>query len=225
MQLLPLQVVAATDTTDQAVSAIGLISDIGVVGIVILVLLFLLSAVTIYLFVERFGAIRRAASFDDDFMNRIKDFVANGNMAGARDLCARTDTPVSRMIDKGVQRIGKPLKDINASIENQGNLEIYHLERGLNILATISGAAPMLGFLGTVTGMITAFRDVAEGRTAAADLTGGIYEAMFTTAAGLAVGILAYVAYNLLTNMVEKAVFRMEASSVDFIDLLQEPSK
>ena len=129
------------------------------------------------------------------------------------------------MIGKGVSRIGKSIKDISAAIENQGNLEVQKLEKGLVALATISGAAPMLGFLGTVTGMITTFKDIADGTTAANEMAGGLYEAMFTTAFGLAAGIIAYVAYNVLNGMIDEVIFKIEDSSVDFIDLLSEPTK
>lgn len=202
-----------------------MVSQIGTFGIIVMTIIFILSVIAVYISVERYFAIKKASKLDINFMNRIKEFVAHGNIAGAKDLCAQTESPIANMIGKGVSRIGKSLKDINASIENQGNLEVYKLEKGMNILATIAGAAPMLGFLGTVTGMITTFKDLAEGNTGAPDLAGGLYEAMFTTAFGLATGLIAFVAYNLLTSEIEKVMFKMEDSSVEFIDLLQEPSK
>lgn len=214
---------ATTEITTS--SFFDMVSQIGIFGIIVMSIIFILSVISVYISVERYFAIKKAGSIDVNFMNRIKDFVASGNIAGAKDWCDKTDSPIAKMIGKGVSRIGKSLKDINGSIENQGNLEIYKLEKGMNILATISGAAPMLGFLGTVTGMITTFKDLAEGNTGASDLAGGLYEAMFTTAFGLAAGLLAYVAYNLLTSQIEKVIFKMEDASVDFIDLLSEPSK
>lgn len=217
---------AVTETTEVATSNIfSMLSQIGFFGLFIMTLIFLLSVVTVYITVERYFAIKKAGDIDENFMNRVKDFVANGNIAGAKDWCEKENSPIAHMIGKGVARIGKSLKDIQGSIENQGNLEVFKLEKGMNILATISGAAPMLGFLGTVTGMITTFKDLAEGNTGAGDLAGGLYEAMFTTAFGLTAGIISYVAYNMLTSMIDKVIFKMEAHSTEFIDLLQEPSK
>jgi biopolymer transport protein ExbB len=158
-------------------------------------------------------------------MPSIKDFVVNGNIAAAKALCKKYDAPIARMIEKGIIRIGKPLKNIEVAIENVGRLEVYQLEKGLSTLATISGGAPMIGFLGTVTGMIQSFQKLATSgnNIEVGDLAGGIYEALITTAVGLIVGIIAYIGYNLLVSMVDKAVNRMEAISVEFIDLLQDP--
>tara|TARA_Y100000385_G_scaffold32597_1_gene30617 strand:- start:1807 stop:2502 length:696 start_codon:yes stop_codon:yes gene_type:complete len=206
-------------------SLFAMVSQIAYFGLFVMGVIFLLSVVTVYIAIERYTAIRKASTIDENFMNRIKDFVANGNIAGAKDWCDKEDSPIAHMIGKGVVRIGKSLKDIQASIENQGNLEVGRLEKGLNVLATISGTAPMLGFLGTVTGMITTFKDLADGNTAAGDLAGGLYEAMFTTAFGLAAGIISFVAYNLLTSKLDRMILKMEAASIEFIDLLQEPSK
>lgn len=201
------------------------ISGIGISGLVIMAIIFLLSVYSVYIFIERYFTIKKAAVLDKNFMNRVKEFVSNGNIEGAKDWCRKEDTPIAHMIGKGVSRIGKSIKDISAAIENQGNLEVQKLEKGLVALATISGAAPMLGFLGTVTGMITTFKDIADGTTAANEMAGGLYEAMFTTAFGLAAGIIAYVAYNVLNGMIDEVIFKIEDSSVDFIDLLSEPTK
>lgn len=232
MNALLLQITTAVDTavSGEAVevttsSVFTMLSQIGWFGLFIMALIFILSVVSVYITVERYTAIKKASTIDENFMNRIRDFVASGNIAGAKDWCDKEDSPIAHMIGKGVDRIGKSLKDIQASIENQGNLEVGRLEKGMNVLATISGAAPMLGFLGTVTGMIATFKDLAEGNTGAGDLAGGLYEAMFTTAFGLAAGIIAYVAYNMLTSKLDKMILKMEAASIDFIDLLQEPSK
>ena len=230
MTRLFLQIVADSDTAQATKelttsNAFDMISQIGIFGIIIMIIIFVLSVITVFISVERYFAIKKAGNIDENFMNRVSDFVASGNIAGAKDWCNKTDSPIAHMIGKGVDRIGKSVKDISGSIENQGNLEVYRLEKGMNVIATIAGAAPMIGFLGTVTGMITTFKDLAEGNSAAADLAGGLYEAMFTTAFGLAAGIIAYIAFNLLTSMVEKVIFKMEAHSVDFIDLLQAPSK
>jgi biopolymer transport protein ExbB len=206
-------------------SIFEIISGIGITGLVIMTIIFLLSVYSIYIFVERYFTIKKAGVLKTDFMDRVKEFVSNGNIEGAKDWCRKEDTPIAHLIGKGVSRIGKSMKDISATIENQGNLEIQKMEKGLVALATISGAAPMLGFLGTVTGMITTFKDIADGNTAANEMAGGLYEAMFTTAFGLAAGLIAYVAYNVLTGMIDKVIYKIEDSSVEFIDLLSEPSK
>lgn len=192
----------------------------------IMIPLAVLSIIAVYLTIERFLTLKKASKLEANFMANIKDLVLNGNIKGARALCERTNSPIARMIEKGVTRIGKPLQDIDTSIHNVGNIEINKLETGMPTLATISGAAPMLGFLGTVTGMVTAFHKMSS---AGANLTvsllaGGIYEALVTTVAGLIIGIFAYIAYNQLTSMIEKIIHRMEASAVEFIDLLQEPA-
>ena len=195
-------------------------------GGVFLIPILILSFVAIYIFVERYLTIRKASQTDPDFMDNIRDYVSNGNIEAAKELCRQNDTPIARMIEKGLMRIGKPLKGIEVAIENVGKLEVYKLERGLSTIATISGAAPMLGFLGTVTGMIRAFFNLSKAgnNIDVGLLSGGIYEALITTAVGLAVGIIAYIGYNLLVAMVDKAVHKMEATSVEFVDLLQEPA-
>ncbi|MEQ6121306.1 MotA/TolQ/ExbB proton channel family protein [Reichenbachiella sp. MALMAid0571] len=185
----------------------------------------LLSVTAVYIFVERIMTINKAAKTPDQFNDQIKQLVINGDISGAKMLCNQTATPIARMIEKGIVRIGHPLKNIEASIENVGKIELYKLEKNLNLLASISGAAPMIGFLGTVTGMIQAFISIAqeEGVVSPKLLSSGIYEAMITTAAGLFVGILAYLGYNFLIARVEKLVHSMEYTSIEFIDLLQEP--
>jgi len=183
------------------------------------------SIIGIYVFVERYLTLQKASKIDENFMPSIKDHVMNGNIAAAKSLCKQTDSPVARMIEKGIERIGKPLRDIEASIENVGKMELFKLERGVGILATVAGLAPMLGFFGTVTGMVRAFYQMANAgnNVSIGLLSGGIYEALVTTVAGLAVGIPALVCYNWLIGMVEKIVNKMEANSIEFIDLLQEP--
>lgn len=203
------------------------IIDLLMKGGVVLIPIALLSIIAIYIFVERYLTIKGAGKVDPKFMLNIKDYVVNGNIEAAKTLAKNTDTPIARMIEKGILRIGKPLQDINVAIENVGKLEIYQLEKRLATLATIAGAAPMLGFFGTVMGMIKAFFNISKAgqNVDATLLAGGIYEAMITTAAGLAVGIIAFIGYNLLVALVEKVVYQMEATSVEFIDLLQEPAK
>lgn len=190
-----------------------------------LIPILILSLVAVYVLVERILTIKRAAKTPENFGESIKKLVLEGDITGAKMLCAQSETPIARMIEKGISRIGSPLKNIEVSIENVGKIEIYKLEKNLPLLATISGAAPMLGFLGTVTGMIQAFMAIAqeEGNVSPKLLSQGIYEAMITTAAGLTVGILAYIGYNYLVTRVQKVIHKMEYSSVDFIDLLQEP--
>lgn len=181
----------------------------------------------VYIFVERILLIRNASKTPDHFREDIRERVLAGDVQGARAICLQTDTPIGRMMEKGISRIGQPLKNIEVSIENIGKIEIYRLEKNLSFLATISGAAPMIGFLGTVTGMIQAFISIAqeEGAVSPKLLSSGIYEAMVTTASGLFVGILAYLGYNYLVSRVQKLVHRMETTAIDFVDLLQEPQR
>lgn len=197
----------------------------GILGMGVLAVLFVLAVIAIYIFVERLLTIQKAANVDEGFMNNIRANVAAGNIAGAKALCQNTDSPVARMVEKGLMRIGKPLNDIDAAIENVGNLEIFKLEKNLSRLASIAGAAPMIGFFGTVTGMILAFYKMSEaGNVGPKELASGIYVALITTAVGLAIGIFAFIGYNLLVANVEKAIFKMERSTVEFMDLLQEPA-
>ncbi len=186
-----------------------------------------LWVIAIYIFVERLRGLNRASKTPFDFMDQIKSMVIRGDVSGAKLLCAQTNSPIAKMIEKGISRIGSPLKTIEASIENVGKIEVYKLEKNLSTLATISGAAPMIGFLGTVSGMIQAFIAIAqeEGSVSPKLLSTGIYEAMVTTAAGLVVGIIAYLGYNYLVAKVQKAIHFMEYTSIDFIDLLQEPQQ
>lgn len=185
----------------------------------------LLSFIAIYIFVERVLTLKSASGTPVRFMEKINRLVTGGDINGAKLVCSETDTPIAKMIEKGISRIGSPLKNIEVSIENVGKIEIYKLEKNLSFLATISGAAPMLGFLGTVLGMIQAFIAIAqeEGSVSPKLLSEGIYEAMITTAAGLFVGILAYIGYNYLVTRVQKVIHSMEYTSIDFIDLLQKP--
>ena len=220
------QITTAQDTTDvlsttNSVRIIDLLLQGGFMMIPILVL----SIVAIYIFVERVRTINAASKTPDQFMGQIRQQVERGDVDGARLTCQQHDSPVARMIEKGVSRIGSPLKNIDVSIENVGKIEIFKLEKNLSLLATISGAAPMLGFLGTVIGMIQAFISIAqeEGSVSPKLLSEGIYTAMVTTAAGLFVGILAYLGYNYLVTRVQKVIHKMEYNSIDFIDLLQEP--
>lgn len=184
-----------------------------------------LGALAVYIFVERFVAIRRASKIDVNFMNRIRDFIYEGKIASATNLCKSTNSPVARMIEKGIERIGRPMGDIQSAIENEANLEVSKLENGLPILASISGGAPMIGFLGTVIGLVQAFMNMsmAGGAVDLNILAGGMYVAMITTVGGLLVGIPAYFGYNYLVARIEKLIFRMGANSIAFMDLLNQP--
>ncbi|MFK7981444.1 MAG: MotA/TolQ/ExbB proton channel family protein [Saprospiraceae bacterium] len=206
-------------------SFLDLIFQGGFLSILIVGFLAFLSFIAVYIFLERYWTIKKAGRIDQSFMNNIRANVQAGNIHGAKALCQTTDSAVARMIEKGLMRIGKPLRDIDAAIENVGNLEVFRLEKNLSTLATIAGAAPMIGFFGTVTGMILAFREMATQQNVTPDvLAGGIYQALITTAAGLLIGIVAFVGYNILVANVEKVVFQMERTTVEFMDLLQEPS-
>jgi len=213
------------ESVEKTLSIIELISSGGLAGQIIILLLFLLLMVASYIYFERIFAIKAASKIDANFMNQIKDHVTNGKIDSAQVLCAQINTPVSRLISKGISRIGKPLEDINTAIENAGRLEVYGLEKNVSVLATISGAAPMIGFLGTVIGMIIAIFELANaGGTIQMDvLASGLYTAMTTTVAGLIVGIIGYIAYNHLVVRTNKVIHQMEANSVEFLDLLNEP--
>lgn len=216
---------ADIDIAEKSQSLWDIISEGGALGMAIYGILFVLAIFALYIFIERYLTINKAGNIDEGFMNNIRANVAAGNIAGARALCQNADSPVARMVEKGLLRIGKPLRDIDAAIENVGNLEVFKLEKNLSRLASIAGAAPMVGFFGTVTGMILAFYKMSSEQNVTPDvLAGGIYQALITTAFGLAIGIFAFVGYNLLVANVEKVVYNMERTTMEFMDLLQEPT-
>lgn len=220
--MILLQVITdVAEPSNEAISVWELAKEGGLMMIPIV----LSSFVAVYVFVERVLTINKANKSPDAFISKIKELVLRGDISGAKLLCTQFDSPIARMIEKGVSRIGSPLKNIEASIENLAKIELFKLEKNLSILATISGAAPMMGFLGTVIGMVQAFISIAqeEGSVSPKLLSSGIYTAMVTTVAGLIVGIIAYLGYNYLVTRVSKVVHKMEYSSVEFIDLLQEP--
>jgi biopolymer transport protein ExbB len=219
------ELITDEESVEKTLSIIELISSGGLAGQIIIMVLFVLLMVASYIYFERIFAIKAASKIDSNFMNQIKDHVTNGKIDSAQVLCAQINTPVSRLISKGISRIGKPLEDINTAIENAGKLEVYGLEKNVSVLATISGAAPMIGFLGTVIGMILAIFELANaGGTIQMDvLASGLYTAMTTTVAGLIVGIVGYIAYNHLVVKTNKVIHQMEANSVEFLDLLNEP--
>ena len=202
---------------------IDMLSEMGIGGNIVMGILLILSILAIYILVERYFLLKKESKEDDLFLENIKKFVEEKNISEAKQLCKDTNTPIARMIEKGLNRIENSMTDISSSIENQGKLEIYKMDNKIANLATIAGAAPMIGFLGTVIGMIIAFQKMARETTVSpSDLAGGIYTAMITTAAGLVVGIIAYIAYNYLVNKVDKVIFQLEARTTEFLDLLHK---
>lgn len=193
----------------------------------IMIVLALMFALAVYLFVERLVTLKKASKEDKSFMNRIKDYIHEGKIDSAIRLCHETDNPTARMVEKGISRLGRPMNDVLVAIENVGNIEIAKLEKGLVILATIAGGAPMLGFLGTVTGMVSTFFNMAQtsgGTIELASLSTGMYQAMVTTIGGLIVGILAYFAYNYLVARIDAVMRKLETGTMEFLDLLNEPA-
>ena len=224
--LLQIQTVSDSLTnpeiTEKTLSIVDLITSGGIGGNLVMGALGILSIFAIYILIERYSAINKASKEDANFLKSIQNFVEAKDIEAAKTLCRNTDSPISRMIEKGVNRIDKPMTDISSAIENQGKLEVYKMENNLANLATISGAAPMIGFLGTVIGMIVAFHEMASagGNIDVEMLSKGIYTAMTTTVAGLIVGIIAFIAYNYLVSKVDKVVFMLEAKTTEFLDLL-----
>jgi biopolymer transport protein ExbB len=193
----------------------------------LMIILLILSILAIYIFGNKYWLIHKAGKMDKNFMNDIHDLIHDGKINSALELCRQYDSPIARLIEKGIERIGRPLQDIQTAVENMGNVEIARLEKNLPMLATIAGGAPMIGFLGTVTGMIRAFFNMstAGNNIDITLLSGGIYEAMVTTVGGLFVGIIAYFGYNFLTSQISNLVFKMENTTIEFIDMLHEPSE
>jgi biopolymer transport protein ExbB len=186
----------------------------------------LLFVITIFVFFERLIAIRKASNIEGNFMNIIRDHIVTGNLSAARSFAKNTNNPVARIIDKGIQRVGKPIENIERSMENVGKLELYNMERNLNVLSLIAGIAPMFGFLGTIIGMFQLFYSLASGSDFNIQtMANGIYTKMITSATGLIIGLLAYVAHNFLSTQVDKTANKMEASSSEFLDILQEPTR
>ncbi|HHX31976.1 MAG TPA: MotA/TolQ/ExbB proton channel family protein [Bacteroidales bacterium] len=217
-----MQQAATAETTAVTMNAFDLALKGGWLMIVLLILLLM----SIYVLIERTLVINKAAKEDNSFMNRIKDYIHDGKIDAAINLCRNTDTPTSRMVEKGISRLGRPTADVMSTIENQGNIEISHLEKGLPILATAASGAPMVGFLGTVTGMVKAFMDMASAGTNVDIniLSTGIYEALVTTVGGLIVGIIALFAFNYLATRIKGIVNRLEMRIMEFMDILNEPA-
>ena len=219
--------VPVVETVTEATEIRMSIWDMTVQGGWIMLLLAIASVIAVYIFVERFITINKAAKKDDMFMETIRNYMKDGKLNDAKVLCQKTSTPLSRMIEKGISRIGKPLNDIQTAVENVGNLEVSNLEKGVALLAMISGAGPMLGFLGTVIGMIRAFYDMSmAGNNIDIELLStGIYQAMVTTVGGLIVGIIAFIFYNILVSQIDKVVNLLESKSIEFMDVLNEPAQ
>ncbi len=213
---------ASQPIAPQTISLWGLLDK----GGFIMYPLYLLLVIAIFVFFERFLAIQKASKIEGNFMSMIRDNIMTGNVSAARTLARNTNNPVARMIDKGIQRIGKPIDAIEKSMENVGKLEMYKMERNLNILSLIAGIAPMFGFLGTIIGMVQLFYGIAStGEYTLNTIAGGIYTKMVTSATGLIIGLIAYVGHNFLTTQIDKTANKMEAASSEFIDVLQEPTR
>ena len=221
--VLQTAVEAVPTAVQQKLSLIDLASKGGWLMIVLLIL----SILAIYIFGNKYWLIRKAGKMDKNFMNDIHDLIHDGKINSALELCRQYDSPIARLVEKGIERIGRPLQDIQTAVENMGNVEVARLEKNLPMLATIAGGAPMIGFLGTVTGMIRAFFQMANAgnNIDITLLSGGIYEAMVTTVGGLFVGIIAYFGYKFLTSQISNLVFKMENTTIEFIDMLHEPSE
>lgn len=219
------------DTVAQALNAAAAdqhirLWDMLMKGGVLMIPLGILSLIAVYVFMERYLTIARAGRIDDNFMPMIRDHIMSGNIAAARSLSKNTSNPTARMIDKGIQRIGKPIENIERSMENVGKLEIYKMEKNLVILAIIAGIAPMFGFLGTIAGMIQTFFNISiTSDITLGTIAGGIYVKMITSATGLMIGIVAYIGYSFLNAQIDKVINKMEGSSAEFIDVLQEPTR
>jgi biopolymer transport protein ExbB len=213
---------AAPETMTQSFSLIQMAAK----GGWLMIILAILSIITIFIFGQKWWMLHKAANIDRNFMRDIRDYIHEGKTKSAIALCEKYDSPVARLVEKGIERIGRPLSDIQTAVENMGNVEVARLEKGLPLLATIAGGAPMIGFLGTVLGMVQAFFNMANAgnNIDITLLSSGIYTAMITTVGGLIVGILAYFGYNYLTSRISDIVFKMENTTIDFMDLLHEPA-
>ncbi|NLH28979.1 MAG: MotA/TolQ/ExbB proton channel family protein [Bacteroidales bacterium] len=222
LQQMAQQVTTTVGTPETTINAF----DLAIKGGWLMIVLFVMLLLSIYVLIERILVIRSAGKEDDSFMNRIKDYIHEGKIESALALCRKTDTPAARMVEKGITRLGRPMSDITEAIENVGNIEIAKLEKGLPILATTAAGAPMIGFLGTVTGMVKAFMSMANAgvNVDVNILSTGIYEALITTVGGLIVGIIALFAYNYLTTQIKGIVNRMEMRIMEFMDILNEPA-
>ncbi|WP_343672253.1 MotA/TolQ/ExbB proton channel family protein [Chitinophaga sp.] len=218
-------VAAGTDAAAVAAKHLSLL-DLLAKGGILMIPLGILSVIAVFSFVERYLTISRAGKLEDNFMPMIRDHISNGNITAARSLSKNTNSPIARMIDKGIQRIGKPIESIEKSMENVGKLEIYKMEKNLVILSIIAGIAPMFGFLGTIAGMIQTFFNISiTSDITLGTIAEGIYVKMVTSASGLIIGLVAYIGYSFLNAQIDKTINKMEAASAEFIDILQEPTR
>ena len=217
--------IATPDTTQPALQTITL-WEMAEKGGPILIPIGILSIMAFYIFFERYFTIKRFSKIDMNFMHQIRDHVHSGNIEAAKALCRNTVSPVSRMVEKGISRLGKPVKEIESAIENVGKLEVYKMEKNMNILSSISGLAPMFGFLGTIFGVIKIFYQIAQQNSLEINtISGGLYVKMISSASGLLVGMIAYAGYHYLTHLIDRVINKMEINAVEFIDLLEEPVK
>ncbi len=216
---------AVTETTAPVQDSLSLL-DLMMKGGYIMIPIGILSILSIYVLIERFITIKKASKIDDNFMNNVRDFILQGNIESAKSICKNAQHPVGKMIEKGITRIGKPMKEIESSMEAVGKIEIGKLEKNTGILGIVAGIAPMFGFIGTISGVIKIFYKISLADNISIGLiSGGLYEKMITSAAGLVVGVFAFVGYHWLNMLIDKLSFKMEISSMEFIDMLQEPSK
>ena len=217
---------APTEAVEQATEIKLSILDLAMKGGWIMLVLAILSVIAVYIFIERYITVKRATRYENSFMERIREYMKDGRIDSAKALCQGSGSPIARMIEKGLSRIGRPLSDINTTIENVGTLEVAKLEKGVTLLSMIASAAPMIGFLGTVTGMIRAFYNMSmAGNNIDIELlSGGIYEAMVTTVGGLIVGIIAYIFYTIIVARIQNVVNLLEAKATEFMDVLNEPA-
>jgi biopolymer transport protein ExbB len=226
--LLQIETGVTTDTGVNEIPVWDILKDSSQTGfgLIINILLALMLGYAIFIFVERFLALRKASKEDKGFLQKIKDYILDGKIDSAKDYCSRSNSPSARMLEKGISRLGKPIENITATIENTGKLEILRLEQRLSFLATAAGAAPMIGFLGTTVGMIMVFIDLGNATSLELKVIApGIMTAMVTTVEGLIVGIISYVGYNFLVAKIEKVVYQMENDALEVTDLLHEPGK
>lgn len=221
-----LQIVSGGDTT--AVATENVVEPLSLLGLLmkggwVMVPIAILSFVAVYIIIERYITIKKASKDTTKLMDKVKTLIVQGDIKGAKQLCEQTDSPIARMIEKGIMRLGRPLKDIESSIEATGKIEVYRLERNISVLGIIAGIAPMLGFVGTISGVIRIFYTISiEGNISIGGIAGGLYEKMITSAAGLIVGIVAHIGFHYLNLMLDRIVYKMESNALEFIDLLQE---
>ncbi len=219
---------SAADSTNNLNPPVGTDHSINLLELIlkggwVMVPIFVLSFLSIYIMIERYITIKKASKDTNKFMEKIKELIIQGDVKSAKHLCEQTESPVARMIEKGIMRLGRPLKDIESSIENTGKVEIYKLEKNLSVLGIIAGVAPMLGFVGTISGVIKIFYNIAiEENISIGAIAEGLYEKMITSAAGLIVGIIAHIGFHYLNLLIDRVIYKMESNSLEFVDLLQE---